>query len=107
MERELEFKGMSRKELSFLSNVPMTTINRAIERDSKVFAEDALRVAKVLGVSIELLLEIPNDNHECKICFGETQNLCLFKKYYSVLKALESMPDDRRKTLCKLIEEIT
>ena len=57
---ELEFRGISRKELASKSKVPLTTINLAIERDSKPFAEDAIRIASFLNIPIEQLLEISN-----------------------------------------------
>ena len=56
---ELDFQNISRKELAFKIDVPVATINRAIERDSNPFALDALRVARALGVSLEYLLEVP------------------------------------------------
>lgn len=52
----MEFRGISRKELSAKSGVPMTTLNRALERDSNPFAMDAVRVANTLNISLEKLL---------------------------------------------------
>ncbi len=54
----MEFRGISRKELSAKSGVPMTTLNRALERDSNPFATDALRVANTLNIPLEKLLGI-------------------------------------------------
>ena len=64
---ELEFRGISRKELSIKSGVPMTTINRAIERDSNPFAIDAFRIANTLNIPLEKLLEISNDITPIKV----------------------------------------
>ena len=61
---EIEFRGISRKELSAKSGVPMTTINRALERDSNPFAVDALRIANTLNIPLETLLEIFNEKIE-------------------------------------------
>ena len=61
---ELEFRGISRKELSIKSGVPMTTINRALERDSNPFASDALRIANTLNIPLEQLLEISEEKTE-------------------------------------------
>ena len=60
---ELEFRGISRKELSAKSGVPMTTINRAMERDSNPFAADALRIANTLNIPLENLLEISSETN--------------------------------------------
>lgn len=61
---ELEFRGISRKELSVKSGVPMTTINRALERDSNPFATDALRIANTLCIPLEDLLEFSAEETE-------------------------------------------
>lgn len=106
VEKEIEFRCVTRKELSFLSNVPMTTINRAIERDSRVFAEDALRIARALGVSVEFLLGVPELMPGCSCVPAASLDVCLCRKYCSVIKALEAMPEGRRNPLRRMIEEI-
>lgn len=45
---ELDFQGISRKELSYLVNIKEMTIHKAIERDSIPSAETAIRIAKAL-----------------------------------------------------------
>lgn len=103
---ELEFQNLSRKELAYKIDVPVATINRAIERNSNPYAIDALRIAKVLGVSLEYLLEIPQPQSD-KASFVQTENqqIELFKKYHEVIHVLESLPLEKQKLVLKIVEQ--
>lgn len=103
---ELEFQNLSRKELAYKIDVPVATINRAIERNSNPYAIDALRIARVLGVSLEYLLEIPQSQSD-KAAFVQTENqqIELFKKYHEVIHVLESLPLEKQKAALKIVEQ--
>ena len=105
-EIELNYQGLSRKELSAKSGVPMTTINRAIERDSQPFAIDAIRISKALNITLEYLLDLPaspdgNHTHE-----EESHQIELFKKYHSTIEALENLSQDKQKEAINLVKQI-
>ena len=103
---ELEFQNLSRKELAHKIDVPVATINRAIERNSNPYAIDALRIANVLGVSLEYLLEVPQSKSD-KSSFeqNENQQIELFKKYHEVIHVLESLPLEKQKAALKIVEQ--
>ena len=106
-EIELDYQGLSRKELSAKSGVPMTTINRAIERDSQPFAIDALRISKALNVSLEYLLDLPESKDDVKISDKEEfHQIELYKKYHSAIEALESISQDKQKTAVEIVKMI-
>ena len=103
---ELDFQNISRKELAYKIDVPVATINRAIERNSNPYAIDALRISKVLGVSLEYLLEMPqSENKESDLSQNENQQLELYKKYHAVIQTLESLPLGKQKTALKIVEQ--
>ena len=103
---ELDFQNISRKELAYKIDVPVATINRAIERNSNPYAIDALRISKVLGVSLEYLLEMPqSENKESDLSQNENQQLELYKKYHTVIQTLETLPLDKQKTALKIVEQ--
>ncbi len=103
---ELDFQNISRKELAYKNDVPVATINRAIERNSNPYAIDALRISKVLGVSLEYLLEMPqSENKESDLSQNENQQLELYKKYHAVIQTLESLPLGKQKTALKIVEQ--
>lgn len=103
---ELDFQNISRKELAYKIDVPVATINRAIERNSNPYAIDALRISKVLGVSLEYLLEMPQsqDNEE-NYLQNENKQLELYKKYHTVINILESLSPNKQKIALKIFEQ--
>lgn len=56
VDEELKFRGMERKELGAKAGFPESYISKGIARKSCPSADLALRIAKVLNVSIEYLL---------------------------------------------------
>ena len=97
---------MSRKELAFKSDVPLSTINKGMQRNSNCYAEDALKIAKALNVSLEYLLGI-----EMKIKKGtefsesvKQNEIKMFHKYKKTLNALEKIPPTQKNLFLKLIE---
>lgn len=98
---ELEFRGMSRKELSAMSGVPMTTMNRAIERDSNPFAHDAIRIANTLGLPVETLLEIPQS---AAVTEENGRQIALYRKYQHIINTLESLPRAKQHLASEILE---
>ena len=104
---ELDYQSISRKELAYKIGVPVATINRAIERDSQPYAIDALRVSKVLNVSLEYLLDLPETKSDGNITTSEeSHQIELFKKYHSIIKVLDDLSQDKQKEAIKLIKQI-
>lgn len=57
VEREIEYKGISRKELAFRANIAYQGIGLGIERKSMPRVDTALKIAKVLEVPLEYLID--------------------------------------------------
>lgn len=101
VEEELEFRGMSRKELSAMSGVPMTTMNRAIERDSNPFANDAIRIAHALGISLESLLGI---SQFASATEENGRQIALYRKYQHIINTLETIPRAKQQLASEILE---
>lgn len=56
VEMEIEYKGISRKELAFRANIAYQGIGLGIERESMPRVDTALKIAKVLEVPLEYLI---------------------------------------------------
>lgn len=105
---ELEFKGISRKELSAKIGVPAARVNRAIERDSQPFALDALKISKTLNLSLEYLLDLPATKAGGKPAGkDESKQIELYKKYHSLIEILEKLPQGKQKEAVELVKKIT
>lgn len=57
VDAERDFQNISRKELAYKANFSLTSLSTGIIRNSIPSADVAYRIAKVLNVSIEYLLE--------------------------------------------------
>lgn len=103
VENELEFKGISRKELAFKADIAYTGIGLGIERDSMPGADTALKISRVLGVSIEYLLGEKEKATNQKDKISETE---LFRKYKSAIFSLEKIPPKTKSAILEMINRL-
>ena len=114
VDSEREYKNLSRKELAYLANFSVNSIPTGIARGSIPAADVAYRIAKVLGVSVEYLLtsgekdtisnsqEVQNSQIDIEIIERSKK----YTKNYELIENFEKLPEEIKKTLSKLIEEI-
>ena len=106
---ELEYQGMGRKELSYKSDVPMSTIHKGMERDSIPGADTALKIAQVLSVSLEYLLDMPGD----KMYTPNTETIDIqqatkmYRKYNIILNQLEQLSQKERMAVTQLVDALS
>lgn len=119
-----EYKDIPRKELAYKADFALSCISNGIARNSMPFADVALRIAKVLGVSVEYLLEKSSldikDNGLNTNSLSNNTNLSesdvtemisekekLFYKYESVLHDLDKISVPQQKSLFTYIHAIS
>lgn len=56
VKEELDYKGMSQKELASITKISYNTFQSWITKDRLPDAADSVKIAKVLGVSVEYLV---------------------------------------------------
>lgn len=56
VKEELEYKGISQKELAIITKISYNTFQSWITKDRIPNAADSVKIAKVLGVSVEYLV---------------------------------------------------
>ena len=102
---ELEYKGILIKELAIDSGVNRRTIDNYLrENESQPTAENAVKIAQALGVTVEYLVTgKPPVAKVAETSAIEGFNLC--KKYFSVIQKLDAMPENTKNLLCRLISE--
>ncbi|MBO7582717.1 MAG: helix-turn-helix transcriptional regulator [Treponema sp.] len=100
---ELEFQGKTRKELAAEIGFDASNIGKGEKNGNIPAADTALKIAFVLGVSLESLLnmELSKKNNTVQ----PQLDIKLCKKYYSIIQKLNEMPDNTKNLLCKLISE--
>jgi len=127
VEREIEYKGISRKELAFRANIAYQGIGLGIERKSMPRVDTALKIAKVLEVPLEYLidekdLEIrpaaesllkkektqteQNDNSCLQKIENKNQYIDFYKKNRKIIDGLEKIPSAIKQPIESMIIHI-
>ena len=99
VEKELEYLVKSKKELSAESGMNLQTLHKAIERNSVVSAENAVKIAKVLNVSVEFLVT-GNDTAFSKKGIDYSK----YKKYSELIEKIDRLSDKSKTALENIID---
>ncbi len=100
---ELDYRGMTNKSLAEKCGFDASNIGRGIKLGSSPSAETAVKIAKVLNVSVEYLVsgntpDLKNQQNQ--------NDLLLLHKYYTTLKNLDALPEQAKKPVITLIENL-
>ena len=125
VEREIEYKGISRKELAFRANIAYQGIGLGIERESMPRVDTALRIAKVLEVPLEYLinekdLEIrpaaeglskeekkqTDQNKSSSLHQTENQYIEFYRRNRKIIDSLEKIPSAIKQPIESMIIHI-
>ena len=99
---ELDYLGMTNKALAEKAGFAASNISKGVRTDSSPSADTAVRIAQVLGVSVEYLVN--GTNHVAST--GEL-DLHLYHKYAGLITELESLPEHERVSIAKLISSLS
>ena len=104
---ELKYQDIKVKELAFKTGINRRTIDNYLRsNESQPTAENAVKIAQVLGVTVEYLVTGENISNEKQSSLPKLdEKIC--KKYYSLIQKLETLPDSTRGPICKMIEELS
>lgn len=125
VEREIEYKGISRKELAFRANIAYQGIGLGIERESMPRVDTALKIAKVLEVPLEYLinekdLEIrpateriskeektqTDQNNSYSLHQTENQYIEFYRRNRKIIDSLEKIPSAIKQPIESMIIHI-
>ncbi len=102
---ELEYIGMTNRALAEKCGFDASNIGRGVRLGSSPSVETAVRIAKVLNVSVEYLVSGCESN-SCRSIPDDYEQIHLLHKYSDLLVKLDSLPDCERKPIIRLIDEI-
>lgn len=125
VEREIEYRGISRKELAFRANIAYQGIGLGIERESMPRVDTALKIAKVLEVPLEYLinekdLEIrpaaeglskeekkqTDQNKSSSLHQTENQYIEFYRRNRKIIDSLEKIPSAIKQPIESMIIHI-
>ncbi len=107
--RELDYRGINRKTLAYETGVSLQTINRAVKRDSRVFLDDALKIAKYLQKPVEYFLDEPirlTNGKESPLKTEINEQLHLYSKYSKVISNCENLDPTDCKAVIQLAQTL-
>ena len=101
VESEMEYQGISRKELASKAGISYSGIGLGIERDSMPGADTALKISQVLNVPIDELLE------GRKEIWTSDEDTALEYKFETLRDDMSRLPDDVRDCFFDAIHRMT
>lgn len=96
---ELDYIGMTNKALAEKVGFDPSNIGRGIRFKSSPSADTAVKIAKVLNVSVEYLVNGTDSQ------LSETKNR--FRKYSKTLEKLDSLPEKSRTSILRMIDDVS
>ena len=103
VDEELEYLGKTRTYLANKCNFSLTNFNLGIKRGSTPSADTAVKIASVLGVTVEYLVtgsNTPSNKNKDQ----ESEQLRLYRKHSEIIKKCEQLSPEKEKLLANFIE---
>ena len=105
VDEEIEYKGINRAFLARKCDFSVTNIGQGIKLGSTPSAETAVKIANVLGVSVEYLVNGTNNPNSTKTHEEEQNQLRLYRKHSELIKKCEELSPEKEKLLVTFIEQ--
>ena len=105
VDEELDYKGMNRKALSKEVGFSVGNVGKGIQLGSSPSADTAVKIAQVLGVSVEYLVNGTNKSTE-KNQENEELQLKLYRKYHDLISKCEKLPAEQVELLSQVADKL-
>lgn len=103
---ELDYQGKSRKWLALEARFDVSTIGTGLKRDGMPQADLAIRIAHVLNVSVEYLVNGTNTTSKKGNSQKEAEQIRLYKKYKELIDFAESLPPEKQELVRKTVNNL-
>lgn len=101
VDEELEYKGMNRKSLATEVGFNLGNIGKGIQLGSSPSADTAVKIAKVLNVSVEYLVTGQDSSFQ-----KENLDLHRYREYSSFINQLDSLPENQRELIKSIVAKM-
>lgn len=106
VDAELKYNGMTRKALAQDANFSLVNIGKGIKLGSSPSADTAVRIAKVLGVTVEYLVTGTDSATGKGTQTHLQQEMELFRQYRAHVETLSKLHLKERTAVIHLAEEL-
>ena len=100
-DEELDFLGISRTYLANKCEFSLTNIGQGIKLGSTPSADTAVKIAKVLNVSVEYLVTGQDSSLQ-----KENLDLHRYREYSSFINQLDSLPENQRELIKSIVAKM-
>ena len=100
---ELDYLGMTNKELAEKVGITASNIGKGQRQGSSPSADTAVKIASVLGVTVEYLVtgsNTPSNKNKDQ----ESEQLRLYRKHSEIIKKCEQLSPEKEQLLANFIE---
>ena len=101
VDEEIEYKGMNRKSLATEVGFNLGNIGKGIQLGSSPSADTAVKIAKVLNVSVEYLVTGQDSSFQ-----KENLDLHRYREYSSFINQLDSLPENQRELIKSIVAKM-
>ncbi len=105
VDEELDYLGKNRAYLSRKCGFSLANIGKGIKLGSIPSADTAVKIAQVLGVSVEYLVNGTNKSTE-KNQENEELQLKLYRKYHDLIAKCEKLPPEQVELLSQVADKL-
>jgi transcriptional regulator with XRE-family HTH domain len=103
---ELDYLGITRTYLATTCNFSLTNIGQGIKLGSTPSAETAVKIAQVLGVSVEYLVNGTETTKSPSQKETEQNQLRLYRKYHNLIEKMERFSEDKQTVVNNLVDNL-
>ncbi len=105
VDEELEFLGKNKTYLASKCGFSLANINLGKKRNSVPSADTAVKIAQVLGVSVEYLVN-GAEGAASKAKAEEEKQLMLYRKYSKLISKCEKLPPEQVNFLSQIADRL-
>ena len=103
---ELDYLGITRTYLATTCNFSLTNIGQGIKLGSTPSAETAVKIAQVLGVSVEYLVNGTENTKFPSQKQIEQNQLRLYRKYHDLIEKMEGFSQEKQNIVKNWINDL-
>ncbi len=107
LKSELDYKNVKVKELAAETGISRRTIDQYLASAAKMpSAENAVKIAQVLGVSVEYLVNGTENTKSPSQKETEQNQIRLYRKYHNLIEKMESFSEDKQTVVNNLVKDL-
>jgi transcriptional regulator with XRE-family HTH domain len=103
---KLEKKDINKKSLAIEAGFDPSNITKGIKNNNIPSAETAVKIAQVLGVSVEYLVNGTETTKSPSQKETEQNQLRLYRKYHNIIEKMESFSEDKQTVVNNLVNDL-